>query len=275
MQNLRRRMMTPLLAATVATTPLLGLAAPASASDSAPAIPFGREYVAQEEEPWTWNPASISVTSTKITKKAFTLRSSAGCANRAHITAALSGPIPTENVWASGVGVDIWHGGELYDYTLLTNTRGNIWEGDLVVCGKDPAGAYRTELYAAYITGTGLDDPNAALYRTNVVTGGYTVKRPASVTLNAAPEPVRKGAKITIKGTVTTDGRTAGNTKVQIWFKADGAADYTLRTTVTTDAKGAYRKTVKATTSGTWKVVVPGTGTRNEVAAYDAVKVKK
>ncbi len=158
---------------------------------------------------------------------------------------------------------------------ILTNSGGTTWEGDLPVCGTDPAGTYRTELYGAYVTGTGLDDPDLTFYRTNVVNGAYTVKRPASVTLNATPEPARKGATLTAKGVFSTDGKAAANTKVQIWFKADGSSAWTRKATVTTNAKGAYRATIKATASGTWKAVVPATGSRNEVVAYDAVTVRK
>ncbi|MDP9799897.1 hypothetical protein J2S43_008409 [Catenuloplanes nepalensis] len=272
MQNLRRRMLTPVLAATVAIAPALGLAAPASA---APAAPAGLVFAQEAADEPDWHPASVSVTTAKISKTAFTLKSSEGCANRAHITATLSGPLPTENVLVSAVGVDIRRNGAIYDATLLTNTRGNVWEGDLLVCGKDPAGTYSTELYGAYVTGTGVNDPNLTYYRTNVTTGRYTVKRPASVTLNAAPEPVRKGTKLTAKGVFSTDGRAAANTKVQIWFKADGASAWSRQATVTTNAKGAYGRTFKATTSGTWKAVVPATGSRNEVVAYDAVRVRK
>ncbi|GAB7039862.1 MULTISPECIES: hypothetical protein [Catenuloplanes] len=273
MQNLRRRVLTPLLAATVAVAPALGIVAPAAAA--APAASAG-VVLAQEEEPsWDWNPASVSVTAVTFSKTAFTLRSGEKCANRAHITATLSGPLPTENVLASAVGVDIRRNGAIYDATVLTNTGGTTWEGDLLVCGKDPAGTYRTELYGAYVTGTGLEDPDLAFFRTNVVTGAYTVKRPASVTLNATPEPVRKGAKLTAKGVFSTDGKAGANTKVQIWFKADGSSAWTRKATVTTNAKGAYSANVKATASGTWKAVVPATGSRNEVVAYDAVPIRK
>ncbi len=158
---------------------------------------------------------------------------------------------------------------------MLASTGGNTWSGDVTVCGSDAAGTYRMELYGAYATGTGLDDPDFAVYRTNVATTTFTVKRPATVTLNATPEPVKKGGKLTANGTLTSDGKKLANTPVQIWFKADGASAYTKAGTAKTDAKGAWSKTFTAKTSGTWKAVVPGTGTRNETVAYDAVKVGK
>lgn len=274
MQNLRRRMIAPVLAATVAVAPALAFAAPASAA--APATPAARvAALAGSAADPAWKPASVSLTSWKLTKKAFTVRSSDGCAVRAQVSAVLSGPLPTANVFASAVGADFYLGGEISGYTVLENTGGNSWRGDVVVCGKDPAGTYRMELYGAYATGTGIDDPDLALYRTNVATTTFTVKRPAALTLNATPEPVRKGGKLTAKGTLTVDGRKPAGATVQVWFKADGAAAYTLIGSARTDAKGAYAKTVKAKSSGTWKAVVPANGTRNESVAYDAVKLKK
>lgn len=107
------------------------------------------------------------------------------------------------------------------------------------------------------------------------MTGTYTVRRPASVTLDAGPEPVRTGARLTVRGTLSADGRPAANTAVQLWFRADGAAGHTFQTSVTTNAKGVYRRAVPAARSGTWKAVVPGTSTRAEGVAHDAVKVTR
>jgi hypothetical protein len=264
MQLLHRRMIAPLLAAAV-LAPALAFATPAHAA----APPF-----AQAATP-DWQPASVRLTSWKLSKSAYTVKSSDGCAVRAHVSAVLSGPMPTENVFASAVGADFYLGGEIGGYTVLANTGGTTWDGDVTVCGADPAGTYQMKLYGAYATGTGLDDPDVAVYRTNVATTTFTVKRPATVTLNAAPEPVRKGAKLTAKGTLTADGKKLANTKVQLWFKADGAAAYTLLGSAKTDASGSYSATFTAKASGTWKATVPATGTRNATAAYDAVKVKK
>ncbi|MFI5840329.1 hypothetical protein ACIA8K_11550 [Catenuloplanes sp. NPDC051500] len=269
MQNPRRRMIAPLLAATV-LAPALAFAAPAQAA-AAPAPARAAAFAATPD----WQPASVRLTSWKLSKTAYTVRSSDPCAVRAHVSAVLSGPMPTENVFVSAVGADFYLGGEIGGYTVLENSGGNTWDGDVTVCGADPAGTYRMELYGAYATGTGLDDPDFAVYRTNVVTTTFTVKRPATVTLNATPEPVKKGAKLTAKGTLTSDGRKLANTKVQVWFKADGANAWTLAGSAKTNASGAYTATFTAKASGTWKAVVPATGTRNETVAYDAVKVKK
>ncbi|MGK5554604.1 hypothetical protein ACSNOI_23600 [Actinomadura kijaniata] len=80
---------------------------------------------------------------------------------------------------------------------------------------------------------------------------------------NATPEPVRKGGTLTLNGNVVRDlgkgWKAAGKgTKVTLYFQARGSTKWTAVTTTTTDAKGAFRKAVKASKDGTWRAAYAG-----------------
>ncbi|MEI5528235.1 calcium-binding protein [Streptomyces brasiliscabiei] len=108
------------------------------------------------------------------------------------------------------------------------------------------------------------------------------VKRLARLaTTQAGPEPVAKGAKLTVKGTLTrADWNTntyvphAGRS-VALQFKRSGTSTYTTVKTVTTDSAGKLRATVTASSSGTWRWKAAATSTTSGATAYgDSVTVK-
>jgi len=100
---------------------------------------------------------------------------------------------------------------------------------------------------------------------------------------NASPEPVKKGKKIKIKGTL---GRINWNgaknlkyvgfsNKAQIQFKASGTTKYVTIKTVTSTTKGKINTTVKANKSGTWRLYFGGLSTTSSAASHgDFVRVK-
>ncbi|MFF9900607.1 DUF5707 domain-containing protein [Streptomyces longispororuber] len=107
------------------------------------------------------------------------------------------------------------------------------------------------------------------------------VKRAAKLTVNASPEPVKKGKALTVAGALTRanwDTHTyAGYTKqsVKLQFKKKGASAYSTVKTVTSDAKGNLKTTVKASADGTFRYVFGGTSTTPAVtSAGDAVDVR-
>ncbi|MFI1867212.1 HtaA domain-containing protein [Streptomyces jumonjinensis] len=83
---------------------------------------------------------------------------------------------------------------------------------------------------------------------------------------NAGPEPVRKGRSITVKGTLRTvmDGAWKGTPgqSVTVWFKADGAKEWTEQSRTRTDSKGAFSKGFTAKKDGSWKAVFAATPNR-------------
>ncbi|MFF4244198.1 hypothetical protein ACFYY2_06955 [Streptomyces sp. NPDC001822] len=108
----------------------------------------------------------------------------------------------------------------------------------------------------------------------------FRMKRAATLTTDAAPEPVRKGGTLTVTGKLSranwTDLKYHAFTKqvVKLQYKKPGGSYHTVRT-ATTDSKGHLRATVKASASGSWRWAFLGTETTMKVvSAGDAVSVK-
>ncbi|WP_433827701.1 hypothetical protein ACQP2E_37700 [Actinoplanes sp. CA-015351] len=213
---------------------------------------------------------NVTVKSASISKNAFVLSAKAGCTN-VSATATLSAPLPTGDGVYSGVGIDLVVAANVdksvADAELKRVGTTNTYKGAFQVCGKYAPGKYSALIYGAVL------DKNENVEITNVVTKTLTIKRPSKVTLNAAPEPVKKGKKITAKGTLKVDGKVLAGAKVKIYFKKKGATSYSLKATTTTNSKGVFSKKFTATKTGTWKVVYAGSGTKVAAAATDAVKV--
>ncbi|SCD37570.1 hypothetical protein GA0115243_1012120 [Streptomyces sp. ScaeMP-e83] len=79
------------------------------------------------------------------------------------------------------------------------------------------------------------------------------VKRATRVTVNASPEPVRKGRTITVTGRVTHTHQAYAGRTVSLQFKAAGSSSYRTVKKVKSTKTGALKTTVKATASGTWR----------------------
>ncbi|MER6104524.1 hypothetical protein ABT115_19885 [Streptomyces sp. NPDC001832] len=107
----------------------------------------------------------------------------------------------------------------------------------------------------------------------------FKVKRAATLTTDATPEPVRKGGTLTVTGKLSranwTDLKYHAFTKqvVKLQYKKPGGTYNTVKT-ATTDSKGHLRATVKATASGSWRWAFLGTTTTMKVVSTgDAVTV--
>ncbi|KAB2593754.1 calcium-binding protein [Streptomyces arboris] len=107
------------------------------------------------------------------------------------------------------------------------------------------------------------------------------VLRNSRLTVNAAPEPVKKNKTITVTGVLTrADWATykyGGYTKqpVKLQFKKKGTSTYKTLKTVKTDSKGKLRTTTKATADGYFRYSFAGTSTTTAVASTaDYVDVK-
>ncbi|WP_431959501.1 calcium-binding protein [Actinacidiphila sp. bgisy160] len=120
--------------------------------------------------------------------------------------------------------------------------------------------------------------------------GGYTsaeayttarFKRAGKVTVNAAPEPVRKGKTITVTGKLSRanwdDNLYHGytNQSVQLQFRKKGTSTYKTVKTVKSNSTGGLKTTVQASVDGYWRYNFVGTSTTGKaVAAGDFVDVK-
>ncbi|MEU9439854.1 hypothetical protein AB0D42_02765 [Streptomyces sp. NPDC048304] len=109
----------------------------------------------------------------------------------------------------------------------------------------------------------------------------FTVKRAAKLTTDASPEPVAKGAKLTVTGRLTRanwedlkyHGFTGQSVKLQ--FRAAGAAHYRTVTTARTGDAGRLAAKVTAGSAGSWRWYFPGTTTTARVvSAGDAVALE-
>jgi hypothetical protein len=112
--------------------------------------------------------------------------------------------------------------------------------------------------------GVAVTDPAASPVR---------IQRYSKLTVNASPEPVKKGKTITVKGALTRanwdTGKYAGYTKqsVKLQFKKKGATAYKDVKTVKSGSAGALKTTVKATADGYFRYVFAGTSTTPAVKA--------
>jgi hypothetical protein len=107
------------------------------------------------------------------------------------------------------------------------------------------------------------------------------VQRASKLTVNASPEPVKKGKTITVTGALTRANwdtlKYAGYTSqaVQLQFKKKGSSTYTTVKTVTSGTGGALKTTVKASVDGYFRYSFAGTSTTPAVnAAGDLVDVQ-
>jgi hypothetical protein len=112
-------------------------------------------------------------------------------------------------------------------------------------------------------------------------TGSFGLKRAARLTVNASPEPVVKGARITITGKLVRANwdtyRYAGyaGRAVKLQFRPKDSSTYTTVATVNTSGTGTLRTTVKAVKDGYWRWNFTGTNTTGPAkAAGDYVDVR-
>ncbi|SEG83070.1 hypothetical protein SAMN04489712_115137 [Thermomonospora echinospora] len=90
--------------------------------------------------------------------------------------------------------------------------------------------------------------------------GRFSVKRPTRLTVNAAPEPVKKGATIGVGGKLTLltqYGKPADyvpykGQRIYVYFKRKGTKKWVSKGYTTTNKSGNYLKKFKAAYDGYW-----------------------
>ncbi|MCO5994991.1 hypothetical protein [Actinoallomurus rhizosphaericola] len=100
--------------------------------------------------------------------------------------------------------------------------------------------------------------------------------------LNAAPEPVRAGGKVTVTGRLMhVKYRQApwyigyAGKPIRVYFKATGASSWRLMGSTTTGRDGRFRKSFTARKTGAWRAYFPGTSAFDvETSPSDVVKVR-
>ncbi|CAL9479771.1 calcium-binding protein [Streptomyces sp. enrichment culture] len=92
----------------------------------------------------------------------------------------------------------------------------------------------------------------------------FYVKRATALTVNASPEPVRKGKTITVTGKLTRANWNYGNygafgsQYVKLQYKKKGATSYTTLKTIKSSSTGALSTTTTATYDGYYRFVYAG-----------------
>jgi len=106
----------------------------------------------------------------------------------------------------------------------------------------------------------------------------FTNLAPTTVTLDVAPEPIRKGATQLAFGVVQhlVNGTMTGwsGATLALEFQPAGATAYTPVATVRTTVGGAYAYVVTAKVDGTWRVRYAGDATTAPANATDYVDVR-
>lgn len=111
--------------------------------------------------------------------------------------------------------------------------------------------------------------------------GSVHVKRAARVAVNALPEQVAKGGRLTVTGTVTRadwvrhEYTGFAGKSAQLQFRKAGTATYTTVKTVRTNSAGALKTTTTASGDGYWRWAVKASATTGGAAsAPDYVDVR-
>ncbi|MFF0093074.1 DUF5707 domain-containing protein [Streptomyces canus] len=142
---------------------------------------------------------------------------------------------------------------------LYMNSLAGTWHVTAAAFAKDEAGSvYWNDFYST-----------------------HRVQRLSKLTVNAAPEPVKKGKTITVTGKLTRANwetrKYAGYTSqpVKLQFRKKDSNTYTTVKTIKTNNRGDLKTTVKATVDGFFRWSFAGTSTTPAVnAAGDFVDVK-
>ncbi|WP_406383046.1 DUF5707 domain-containing protein [Streptomyces sp. NBC_01618] len=143
-------------------------------------------------------------------------------------------------------------------YDLYKNSLAGTWKVAVAVLSGDETSAAENQSYST-----------------------ARVQRASKLTVNAAPEPVKKGGTITVTGKLSRanweDYKYHGYTgqAVKLQFRKKTSSTYTTIKTIKTNSTGNLKTTVKASVDGYWRYSFAGTSTTPAVTtAGDFVDVK-
>ncbi|MER5395733.1 hypothetical protein [Streptomyces sp. NPDC002599] len=181
----------------------------------------------------------------------------------------------------------------LYRGTSVTSPTDILGGDEAGVCTASSSTVLRctAKLQFRPNTGIGLDDltsDEAGAWKVGAVAvdagnqnnikwqgdlGAKNLQRLSKLTVNAAPEPVKKGKTVTVTGALTRanwdsnkyQGYTGQSVKLQ--FRKAGSTTYTTLKTVKTDGSGNLKTTTTATADGYFRYSFAGTTTTPAVSA--------
>jgi hypothetical protein len=196
---------------------------------------------------------------------------------------------------ASGIEdayIDLWHGtapeANEIDGLLMPNEEAATCTASSATtstCKLTITAAPGTDLYVNSLAGTWHVTAAVLSRDGNIYWNDYftthRVQRASKLTVNASPEPVRKGRTITVTGKLSRanweDFKYHGYTgqPVKLQFRKKGSTTYTTLKTIKTNSTGELKTTVTASTDGYFRYSFAGTSTTPAVnAAGDFVDVQ-
>ncbi|MFK0151306.1 hypothetical protein ACIQVL_26385 [Streptomyces sp. NPDC090499] len=157
---------------------------------------------------------------------------------------------------------------DVYADEQLSNADATTWKAlgfAIALNGQDPTGDDWSKIGYA-------EQDNLATTR---------LQRLSKLTVNAAPEPVKKGKTVTVTGKLSRanwdDGKYHGyaGQSVKLQFRKKGSSTYTTLKTVKSSSTGTLKTTTKATKDGYYRFSFAGTASTPAVnATGDYVDVK-
>ncbi|MFC5954637.1 DUF5707 domain-containing protein [Streptomyces pratens] len=187
--------------------------------------------------------------------------------------------------------VDLWHGTDFEegldgllmpneDFATCTAASATTSTCKLTVTAVPGSDLYKNALAGTWKVTAGVLAGDESVYW-NDYQQTHRVQRTSKLTVNAAPEPVKKGKTITVTGKLSRANwetfKYAGytNQPVKLQFRKKTSSTYTTVKTVKTDSTGNLKTTVKASVDGYHRFNFEGTSTTPAIkAAGDFVDVK-
>lgn len=140
---------------------------------------------------------------------------------------------------------------------------------------NEDAGSWKAAGFAVAFNGENPDDPNLDNVGVAVTdpTNSFKLQRYSKLTVNASPEPVKKGKTITVTGKLSRanwdDNKYHGytNQSVKLQFRKKGSDTYTTLKTIKSNSTGELKTTTTASTDGYFRWSFAGTTTTPAVNA--------
>ncbi|MFF0364026.1 MULTISPECIES: calcium-binding protein [Streptomyces] len=187
--------------------------------------------------------------------------------------------------------VDLWHGtdveegldgylGPNQDAATCTASSATTSTCKLTITAYPGVDLYKNALAGTWKVTVGALAGDGSMYW-NDYHGTHKVQRYSKLTVNASPEPVKKGKTITVTGKLSRanweTGKYAGYTgqSVKLQFRKKSSSTYTTLKTIKTNSTGNLSTTVTAGVDGYYRYAFAGTSTTPAInAAGDFVDVQ-
>ncbi|MFH8756383.1 DUF5707 domain-containing protein [Streptomyces atroolivaceus] len=188
--------------------------------------------------------------------------------------------------------VDLWHGSDVEtdvdgwvmpneDAATCTNSSATTATCKMTITIVPGEDLYKNALAGTWHVTAGALAGDQSSVAWNDYHSKARVQRLSKVTVNAAPEPVKKGKTLTVTGKLSRANWETGTYKgyatqaVKLQFRKKTSSTYTTVKTIKSSSTGALKTTVKASVDGYWRYSFAGTSTTPTVtAAGDFVDVK-